>query len=45
MKTDDSFVMDRFTLIEKFYDHPEKLTRAERKRLKELGIPFDENPD
>lgn len=42
---DDSFIMDGFRLIEKFYDHPEKLTRAERKRLKELGIIRDENAD
>ena len=41
MKIDDSFVMDGFRLIEKFYGAPENLTRKERKRLKELGYSMD----
>lgn len=45
IKTDDSWVFETFRIIEKFYDHPEKLTRKERKRLKELGIIRDENVD
>jgi hypothetical protein len=38
IKTDDSRTMEGFRIIEKYYDTPEKLTRAEHKRLKELGI-------
>lgn len=44
-KIDDSWEIETFRLIEKFFNSPEKLTRAERKRLKELGIIRDENED
>lgn len=45
MILDDSYEFETFRIIEKFYDHPEKLTRKERKRLKELGMLRDENDD
>lgn len=38
VKTDDSREFETFRIIEKSYDYPEKLTRREKKRLKELGI-------
>jgi hypothetical protein len=41
-KIDDSWELDTFRLIEKFYNTPENLTPKERKRLKELGILKDE---
>lgn len=43
LKLDDSVEFETFRIIEKYYDDPKRLTREERKRLKELGLSVDEN--
>ena len=35
---DDSAMLETFRILDKYEKHPEKLTRHEKKRLKELGI-------
>lgn len=42
---EDSEMFKIFRILDKYKEYPEILTRAERKRLKELGIVRDENAD